>query len=228
LHFFRGVLNKNPLILHSLLKRKIFKIQKNFKFMGEAYMVFYRKSLKVETLSKKEWMLASIQIALGSLLLATLSVFKVPLYPTPMTLQTLGVFLLPLMLGPKKAMAAVGLYLIEASCGWPILSGGTANPLWIMTPNFGFLLSFPLSAFVIGVVIKRFSKPHFYTTILTLFFGQLLIICGGVLGLSCFFGLEKAWAYGVTPFIGSMLAKIFLAATCYHGGLHIKNRKNKG
>lgn len=191
-------------------------------------MVVYRKSLKAENFSKKEWVLASLQVGIASLFLACISVFKVPLYPTPMTLQTFGVFLLPLFLGPKKSAAAVVLYLLEACCGWPILSGGISNPLWLLTPNFGFLLSFPLAAYVIGKLVSSFAVGHFFKTLLALVAGQLVIICGGVVGLSCFFGLEKAWAYGVSPFILAMTVKIFLAATSFHGFLSFKCKKNKG
>lgn len=190
-------------------------------------MVPCKKSCKVESLSKKEWILASIQVIIASLFLAIISVFKVPLYPTPMTLQTLGVFLVPLVLGPKKGTLSVILYLIEASCGWPILSGGSSNPLWILTPNFGFLLSFPLAAYLIGSIALSFSSFNFFKTLLALVLGQVIICAAGVLGLSWFFGFEKALAYGVTPFYVSMVVKIFLGATCFHSFLNLKNKTIK-
>lgn len=190
-------------------------------------MVPCKKSCKVESLSKKEWILASFQVIIASFFLAIISVFKVPLYPTPMTLQTLGVFLVPLILGPKKGALAVILYLMEASCGWPILSGGTSNPLWILTPNFGFLLSFPLAAYIIGTIALSFSSYNFFKTLLALVLGQVIICSAGVLGLSCFFGFEKAITYGVTPFYISMLVKIFLGATFFHSFLNLKNKAIK-
>jgi biotin transport system substrate-specific component len=191
-------------------------------------MVPCRKSLKIENLSKKDLCLAFMQVLIGSFFLAIISVFKVPLYPTPMTLQTLGVFLIPLVLGPNKGMLAVAVYLIEATCGWPILSGGGSNPLWILTPNFGFLLSFPLAAFIIGKITHSFSSNHFLKTLAAVVVGQLIICTAGVLGLSCFFGFEKAVAYGVSPFFLAMAVKILAATGCFHGLLNLKRRRNKG
>ncbi len=191
-------------------------------------MVSCRKSFKVEHLSKKELILASMQILIGSFFLAIISVFKVPLYPTPMTLQTLGVFLLPLVLGPNKGMLAAAIYLIEATCGWPILSGGSSNPLWILTPNFGFLLSFPLAAFIIGKIAHSFSSKHFLKTLVAVVVGQVVVCTSGVLGLSYFFGFEKAVAYGVSPFFLAMVVKIMAATGCFHSLSYLKHRRNKG
>lgn len=188
-------------------------------------MVPCRKSSSVENLSKKEWVLAFFQVVIASVFLACISIFKVPLYPTPMTLQTLGVFLIPLVLGPNKGALAVILYLVEATCGWPILSGGVANPLWMITPNAGFLLTFPFAAYVIGKLSVSFPSGKAFTTFTALTLGQVMICLGGVLGLACFFGFEKALAYGVTPFFVAMSVKIILATAIYHGLLNLKNRK---
>lgn len=185
-------------------------------------MVSCRKSCKLENLSTKQLFLAALQIVIASCLLAILSVFKIPLYPTPMTLQTFAVFIIPLILGPYKGSMAVGLYLLEASCGWPILSGGSSNALWILTPNFGFLLSFPLAAYVIGIIYRHFYSKNFFKTFFAVLCGQCIICCAGVSGLSCFFGWEKAYAYGVTPFMLAMLVKMLAAAACFHGMLSFK------
>lgn len=168
-----------------------------------------------------------IQVVLGSVFLALISLAKVPLYPTPMTLQTLGVFMLGFALGPKRGALAVALYLLEASCGWPVLSGGSSNPLWIISPNGGFLLSFVPAAFIVGFLIQKFSKKTFFTALLSVVCAQLCIYTVGVLGLSCCFGIKQAVMVGIVPFLSTMVIKSLLAATTYTPMEWIKKKVSK-
>jgi len=80
----------------------------------------------------------------GSILLAFLSQFSIPLpfTPVPVTLQTLGVFLLAGLLGPTKGFWSVLFYLVEGSIGLPVFAGGLAKPLWFISSTAGFLFAF--------------------------------------------------------------------------------------
>lgn len=155
------------------------------------------------------------QVVLGSVFLALVSLVKIPLYPTPMTLQTLGVFILGLALGPKKGALAVVCYLMEASCGWPVLSGGSSNPLWFIHPNGGFLLSFVPAAFIIGFLAQKAVRKNFLTTLLAIVCGQICIYVIGVSWLSYFFGLKYALMVGFVPFWFSAIIKALLGAMSY-------------
>jgi biotin transport system substrate-specific component len=154
-----------------------------------------------------------LQVLCGSLFLALISLAKVPLYPTPMTLQTLGVFLLGLSLGGAKGAMAVVLYLIEATCGLPVLSGGKINPLWMIGPNGGFLLGFVPAAFIIGKLMQSFKKKNWLNAFVSVVAGQGVIYLCGVSWLSCFFGIKQAILVGVVPFLITMPIKALLAAT---------------
>lgn len=166
-------------------------------------------------LKSKVFLMSLLQVVVGSVFLSLISLAKVPLYPTPMTLQTLGVFLLGLSLGPKKGVMAVVLYLIEATSGWPVLSGGTSNPLWMVGPNGGFLLGFIPAVFVVGYLMDFFKRKTWMTALVSVFCGQACIYIVGVSWLSWFFGFQKAIAVGVVPFLFTMVIKAFLAALLY-------------
>jgi biotin transport system substrate-specific component len=155
------------------------------------------------------------QVFLASFALSLISLFKVPLYPTPMTFQTCGVFLIGLLLTPKKAALAVSIYLIEATFGLPVLSGGTSNPLWMVAPNAGFLASFPLAAFVVSFLVRRFKSPSFIKTSLCALAGKVVVYLCGLIVLSFFFGFKSALQYGVTPFLFVFPIKIFLVSFVY-------------
>ncbi|MEI8300192.1 MAG: biotin transporter BioY [Chlamydiota bacterium] len=166
-------------------------------------------------IKSKAYMLGFIQVILGSLFLALMALVKIPLYPTPVTLQTLAVFILALSLGSKKGAMACALYLVEASLGAPVLSGGISNPLWMIGCNAGFLISFPIAAFVIGFMLEKIHVKTFFKVVGCILCGQFCIDVLGLSGLSLFFGVHKAFALGCMPFVPNMIIKVLLAASVY-------------
>lgn len=78
----------------------------------------------------------------------------VPLGPIPLTLQTLGVALTGLCLGPWRGFAAMALYVAVGAAGLPVFSGGAAGLGVLIGPTGGYLLSFPLAAMTGGFVAR--------------------------------------------------------------------------
>ena len=164
------------------------------------------------------------KVAIGSLCLSLLALAKVPLEPVPITLQTLGVFLIGLTMRPALAASAVALYLIEATFAMPILSGMEVNPLWAFGPKGGFLLSFVPASFLISYLNSKVKKQSVIKTALCILPAQGLIYVIGVSWLSMFFGLKKAVLFGVLPFLPGMCYKVALAALCYKPLAWLRNR----
>lgn len=77
----------------------------------------------------------------------------------PITVQTLAVMLTGLALGPGRAFAAVGLYVLLGLAGLPIFSGGRGGLGVLAGPSAGYILAFPLAAAAVGwlaaVVLRR-------------------------------------------------------------------------
>jgi biotin transport system substrate-specific component len=168
--------------------------------------------------------MAFVQVVIGSLFLALTSLVKIPLHPTPITLQTLAVFMLGLALGSKKGAAACFLYLVEASLGAPVLSGGVSNPLWMAGFSGGFLISFPIAAFVIGFLVEKIQSKTFLKVLGCVLCGQLCIDLIGLIWLSGFFGVYKAIAVGCVPFLPTMVIKALLAVSMYHLTVWTRNK----
>lgn len=160
-----------------------------------------------------------LQVVLGSAFLALCSQIAIPLQPVPLTLQTLGVFLLAIMLGGKKAGAAGLLYLVEATIGLPVLANGAVNPLWIFSPTAGYLLAFPVAAYVVGTLCKR-KRGSSLWVMLSIFCGQLMIYALGVLFLSRFVGLKMGITLGVIPFLPLAGVKLLVASSL--SGLYLR------
>lgn len=80
--------------------------------------------------------------------------------PVPFTLQTAGVFLAGLLLGPFWGGLSLVLYLLVGIAGAPVFSGGAAGFGQITGPTGGFLVSFPVAAAVIGMLVHRRVEPR--------------------------------------------------------------------
>lgn len=73
----------------------------------------------------------------------------------PITLQTLAVALTGMILGGRRAFAALALYVVLGLAGLPILAGGGGGLGAVVRPSFGYLISFPFTALVIGLLAGR-------------------------------------------------------------------------
>ena len=79
----------------------------------------------------------------------------------PMTMQTFAVTLAAIVLGAKLSTVSTVIYLILGAAGVPVLAGFTGGLAKFVGPTGGFLISFPLMAFVIGwgVEHRKGTKP---------------------------------------------------------------------
>jgi len=155
----------------------------------------------------------AVPIILGSLVLAGLSQIEVRIGIVPVSMQTLGVFLLALFLGKGKATLSVCLYFAEGTCGLPVLSGGCINPLWMIGPTGGYLMAFPFTAFLIGKLMEKRSSASFLWTVVSIAMGQAIIYILGVGWLSYHVGFTKALTLGLLPFLWIALLKNLCAAS---------------
>jgi len=151
---------------------------------------------------------------LGGCFLAVISQVALPLpfTPIPMTLQTLGLFLLAGSLGSRRAVSCVVAYLAQGAIGFPVFAGGVANPFWFVDIKAGFLVSFLAAAVIVGRLLEKRANPHFVYVLSVLGLGQLAIFAIGAAWLSFFVGVNKAILFGVLPFLSGALLKIVVAS----------------
>ena len=152
-----------------------------------------------------------VKVVAGSLFITLCMNVKVPFFPVPMTLQTFGVFVLATTLGARHSFLALLFYLFQATVGLPVTTQG-ACPLWLFGPTGGYLLSFPLAAYLIGALAQK-KRDSFLRVALAISLGQILIYGMGSLFLSRLIGFKKAIICGVLPFIPSAALKLLVAAS---------------
>lgn len=78
--------------------------------------------------------------------------------PVPITLQTAGLLLAGGLLKPKQALISLCLFLLVVAAGAPLLSGGRGGIGVFFGPSGGFLLAYPVAAFMISLWVNRLNK----------------------------------------------------------------------
>ena len=104
----------------------------------------------------------------------------VPGVGVPITIQSLGVMLAGAILGRWRGAAAVLIFLILVALGLPLLSGGRGGLGVFFKPSVGFLIGFPVAAFVIGWLSERLNTAR------SLWRGIAANILGGIVVLYVF------------------------------------------
>lgn len=100
-----------------------------------------------------------VQIAFYAALIAALGLLPKVAIPVmggvPITAQTLGVMLAGVMLGPVRGALAVLLFLFLVALGAPLLAGGRGGLGVFASPSVGFLVGWPIGAFVAGLIMQK-------------------------------------------------------------------------
>jgi biotin transport system substrate-specific component len=77
----------------------------------------------------------------------------------PITAQSLGIMLCGTVLGARRGALAVLLFLALVAAGLPLLSGGRGGLGVFAGPSVGYLVGFPIAAFVTGWLVERTTLP---------------------------------------------------------------------
>ncbi|RHZ92552.1 BioY family transporter [Cereibacter sphaeroides] len=138
----------------------------------------------------------------------------------PVTAQSLGVMLCGAVLGARRGALAVLLFLVLVFLGLPLLSGGRGGLGVLAGPTVGFVVGFPVAAFVTGLVVEKWRSVP---VTLAAFVGALL---GGVVALYAFGLVGMAFVLGktlpeaallLTPFIAGDVLKAAIAGLVTRG-----------
>ncbi|KIN74041.1 biotin transporter BioY [Sulfitobacter guttiformis] len=97
------------------------------------------------------------QIALFTALIAALGLIPqlTLAFGVPITAQSLGVMLCGTVLGAKRGFLAALLFVGLVALGLPLLAGGRGGLGLFTAPTAGFLIGFPVAAFVTGLMMER-------------------------------------------------------------------------
>jgi biotin transport system substrate-specific component len=170
---------------------------------------------------------STFHLALVSLFAALIAVFglipKIDLpLGVPITLQTLGVMLAGCLLGPKRGLQALLLFLAAVALGLPLLSGGRGGLGVFFAPSSGYLMGWPIGAFVTGLAMSWLPSGTARSAAISAFVasavgGLLVVHLCGVVGLVFIANLSWEQAVmGTLVFVPGDVIKCVLAATVVH------------
>ena len=150
--------------------------------------------------------------------------FSIPFTAVPFTLQPMVVLMGGLALGPRLGATAQILYLVAGIAGLPVFALSPVLPMGagrLLGPTGGYLMSYPLAAFVAGALAARGFDRRYLTSALAMVVGLMVIYTSGTLWLAFAartvtggapVGLQAALAAGLYPFVLADLLKIAFAA----------------
>jgi biotin transport system substrate-specific component len=136
-----------------------------------------------------------------------------PFTPVPLTLQNFGVLLVGLLLGGNRGFAALALYLAEGLIGMPVFNptgaGGIAQ---LLGPTGGFLLAYPLVAWLAGYVMEH-GRKNFARAAIGGLIGEVVLFTGGLSWLAVLtHSIAQAFRWGLYWFVFAEVIKIMMAA----------------
>jgi len=138
-----------------------------------------------------------------------------PFTPIPLTLQNFGVLAVGLLLGSRRGFAALALYLIEGAVGLPVFSPSITLGVGIarmLGPTGGFLLAYPLVAFVAGYIYEHSSRRFGWAAISALA-AELVLFASGLGWLAVLtHSLSLALKFGLYWFVFAEVIKVLMAA----------------
>ena len=162
--------------------------------------------------------------------------FPLPFTPVPLVLQDMIVLLGGAALGSRLGMAAQLVYLAAGVAGLPVFAASAVLPqgaLRILGPTGGYLISYPLAAFVTGYLAERGFDRRYSTSVLAMAAGLVVIFTFGVTWLALLarpaaLGFDAALRAGFYPFLLGDVFKIFFGAAVLPGVWKLIGRQSRG
>jgi len=147
--------------------------------------------------------------------------------PVPFTLQTFFVLLSGAVLGKRNGFISQMLYLVSGACGAPVFSHFGFGVARLIGPTGGYLLGFPVAAFVVGYLIGQ--RPNFLRSTIAMIVGSFVIFSFGTMQLNFvyFHNWSEAFVNGFLIFSWWDGVKILAASAIATALFRMRNSERK-
>lgn len=155
-----------------------------------------------------------VLIAAGAALTAIAAQVQVPLWPVPITGQTLAVLLVGSSLGALRGTLAMVLYAVLGMVGLPVFSDASSGMGVILGPTGGYIVGFMFAAAFTGWVAQRSWDRRILRSLLAFTGGTIVTFLVGLPWLAVTLGLDlqQTLQAGLYPFIVGGAVKAVMAA----------------
>jgi biotin transport system substrate-specific component len=188
------------------------------------------------TLANRIWPAASssniarnlVLAVVGSLVVAAAAQITVPMWPVPMTLQTLAVLAVGAAYGARLGAATLGLYALEGAIGLPFFAGAKSGlfdakvDYFLPSSSMGYVVGFIIAAYLVGQLVESGWANTLFKSVMVTLAGAVVLYVPGVLWLGYWAAatgvvpegqtaVQAAIAWGLTPFMFGDAVKAIIA-----------------
>ncbi len=177
-------------------------------------------------------------VLLGALFIAAAAKVTVPMWPVPVSMQTLAILLVGFAMGSRLGAATVIVYLAQGAIGLPVFTPTTLPGIAaLMGPTGGFLIGFVGLAWLAGYAAEKgLTRGVLSTSAVALTVSALLYVPGILwpMAVASAAGLEAGWVardaafyWGafVAPFLIGDALKALIAAMVVTGAWSVLKRR---
>ena len=153
-------------------------------------------------------------VGLFTAVIAIMAQISIPMpLGVPMTMQTFAITLAAIILGAKLSTISSLIYILLGAIGLPVLAGFSGGISKFVGPTGGFLISFPIMAFIIGYAVdhRNAFKGAFVVGLIA---GTVVNYIVGI-AMFCILtqsSVEVGFTACVLPFIPTAIIKAILAS----------------
>lgn len=125
-----------------------------------------------------------VLIALMTAVLCIISPFSImlPFSIVPVTLATFGIYLIVYVMGLKKGLISVVLYVLLGFVGLPVFTGFSGGVVKVLGPTGGFIIGYIFLALIEGIFVDKYSET--WIRVLGMVIGTIVLYLFGTLWLS--------------------------------------------
>jgi biotin transport system substrate-specific component len=178
----------------------------------------------------------------GSLVVAAAAQITVPMWPVPMTLQTLTVLAIGAAYGARLGAATLGLYALEGAVGLPFFAGAKSGlfdaklDYYLPAGSMGYVVGFIIAAYLVGKLVESGWANGLLKSVLATLAGAVVLYIPGLIWLAIWASTtgvvpegqsatQAAIAWGLTPFMFGDAVKAIIAGLAVPAAGMLFNRK---
>jgi biotin transport system substrate-specific component len=178
----------------------------------------------------------------GSLFVAGAAQVIVPMWPVPMTLQTLAVLSVGAAYGARLGAGTLLLYIVEGAVGLPFFKGGKwglhedSLAYWFPSSSLGYLIGFVIAAWLVGKLVDSGWANTMLKSVLATLAGATILYVPGLIWLAIWASstgvvpegqtaAQAAIAWGFTPFLFGDALKAIIAGLAVPAAVMSLGRK---
>lgn len=156
-------------------------------------------------------------IAVFVAVITVCSWISIPVGPVPVTLQTFAIFTTGGLLGTKRSLITIFIYIMLGMVGVPVFTQFKAGPNVLAGPTGGYVIGFIFTVIIIGTLTKIVSKSNKTLKNAVIFLSMILgdIICFAIGTVHFMFivkvDLVSSLTICVIPYIIPDLVKMIIA-----------------